>query len=157
MLEKPNWDFYCEDCLLAKAKKRINHKTSENEYDCFLELVQSDIFGPVQTPSFSNKRYFITFLDKATKDLEAMALNKRSEAFDKFQAYITKHERQSDKKLINYRTDNALEFQPIEQYCKKHGINHQKTGSYAHEQAGTAERINLVLLDKTRALLFVKV
>jgi len=59
--------FICEPCILAKAKRYINHNISSNKCTEYLELVQSDLFESTQTSSFSNKRYFITFLDKFSK------------------------------------------------------------------------------------------
>ncbi len=59
--------FICEPCILAKAKKHINHNISSNKCTEYLELVQSDLFEPTQVTSYSNKRYFFTFLDKFSK------------------------------------------------------------------------------------------
>ena len=57
----------CDECILAKATKHVNHHISENKSSEYLQLVQSDLFGSVQMTSYGNKRYFITFLDHYTK------------------------------------------------------------------------------------------
>ncbi len=145
--------FICEPCILAKAKKHINHNISSNKCTKYLELVQSDLFKPTQVANFSNKRYFITFLDKFSKWLEVECLSFKNNAFKAFERYLIKEERNSSKKLKTLRTDNGTEFFEIHNLCSKKGIKSEKTAPYAHKQAGTAERINLTLLNKIRALL----
>lgn len=56
--------FICEPCIEAKATRHINHNISSRKCTKYLELVQSDLFGSTQVASYSNKRYFITFLDQ---------------------------------------------------------------------------------------------
>jgi len=146
--------FICEPCILAKAKRHINHNISSNKCTKYLELVQSDLFEPTQTSSFSNKKYFITFLDKFSKWLEIECLSFKNDAFKAFERYLIKEERNSSKKLKTLRTDNGTEFFEIYNFCSTKGIKSEKTAPYAHEQAGAAERINLTLLNKIRALFF---
>jgi len=67
---------------------------------------------------------------------------------------LIKEERSSSKKLKTLRTNNGTEFFEIHDFCSTKGIKSEKTAPYAHEQAGAAERINLTLLNKIRALLF---
>ena len=67
---------------------------------------------------------------------------------------MTKYGRLTNKKLKYVRITNRPEVNEISKYCKENGINYQKTALYAHEQAGLGERINLILLDKIRSLLF---
>ena len=144
----------CEECILAKATKHINHEISESKTFDFLELVRSDLFGPVNNPSFGNKKYFITFLDDYTKFLVVELLNTKDQATKAWQNFVLREQRFSGKKIKIYRTDNGTEFFEISKICKENGIIHENTAPYAHEQAGGAERINLTLLNKVRAMLF---
>ena len=148
-------NYKCKECILAKSKRHPNHKISGNKPTEYLELIQSDLFGPTQVNSFSNKKYFITFLDKATKWLVAKPLNAKSDTFNAFKEWIKCEERSTGKKLINFKTDNGREYNEATVYCLNNGIIHSKTAPYAHEQAGGAERINLTLLDKIWSLLFI--
>ena len=72
-----------------------------------------------------------------------------------FCKYYTRKKRQSERKLKIFRTDNGTEYFDITKVCIQNGIEHQKTGVYAHEQAAGGERINLTLLNKIRAMLFL--
>ena len=58
----------CQDCILAKATKHINHDFSEIRHKReYLNLIRSNFFGLVQVLSFDKKRYFIIFLNEAYK------------------------------------------------------------------------------------------
>ena len=72
--------------------------------------MQSDLFDSVQVPSYSNKRYFITFIDKYSKWLEIKALTNKNNAFNAFQTYILKEERLMNIKLKNFRSDNGIKY-----------------------------------------------
>jgi len=102
--------FICEPCILAKAKRYINHNISSNKCTEYLELVQFDLFEPTQVSSYSNKRYFITFLDKFSKWLEVECLSFKNDTFKAFKRYLIKEERNSSKKLKTLQTDNGTEF-----------------------------------------------
>ena len=72
-----------------------------------------------------------------------------------FCKYYTRKERQSERKLKIFRTNNSTEYFDITKVCIKNNIEHQKIDVYAHEQAAGEERINLTLLNKIRAMLFL--
>ena len=58
----------CQECILAKATKHVNHDFKHEKRDLqYLELVRSDLFESVQVLNFDKKRYFITFLDETYK------------------------------------------------------------------------------------------
>ena len=51
----------------SKTKRHINYNISSNKCIKYLKLIQFDLFESTQVTSYSNKRYFITFLDKFSK------------------------------------------------------------------------------------------
>jgi transposase InsO family protein len=53
------------------------------------------------------------------------------------------------------RTDNGREFcgNEFEELCKKCGIARQKTTPYTPQHNGVAERMNMMLMEKTRCML----
>ena len=70
--------FVCEECIVAKATVKVNHSVSINKRTEYLQLVQSDLFDSTQELSFSNKKYFITFLDSYSKWLEVETLSSKT-------------------------------------------------------------------------------
>lgn len=53
----------CDDCLKGKQHREVFPKESTWRASKVLELVHSDICGPITSESNSKKRYFITFID----------------------------------------------------------------------------------------------
>ena len=146
----------CQKCILTKATKHINHDFKHEKRDLqYLELVRSDLFESVQVLNFNKKRYFITFLDEAYKWLKVELLNQKSDAKMTFCKYYKQEKRQFERKLKIFRIDNDTEFFDIIKVCIENDIHHQKTDVYAHEQAADKKRINLTLLNKIRAMLFL--
>ena len=72
-----------------------------------------------------------------------------------FCKYYKQEERQFERKLKIFRTDNDTEYFDIIKVCIENDILHQKIDVYAHEQAADAKRINLTLLNKIRVMLFL--
>ncbi|KAK8957035.1 hypothetical protein KSP39_PZI000307 [Platanthera zijinensis] len=64
-------------------------------------------------------------------------------------------ERQSGKKLLCIRSDNGGEYVgPFDEYCKDHGIRHEKTPPPKTPQLnGVAERMNRTLMERVRCML----
>ena len=96
-----------------------------------LQLIHSDICGPLETP-LSHAFYFLTFIDDFTHKTWVYFLKYKSETFSKFQEFKSLVENESNKKIKTLRTDNGGEFikKEFNAYLSKHGIQHQKTVSY---------------------------
>ena len=144
----------CEICIQSKqtATPSRQESTPKNE---FLELVVTDLCT-LELNSYKGHKYFITFLDFATRWLEGDLLAYKSEAFNSFESYKRKAEKQSGKGLKILKSDNGREFKndKFHSLCQREGVIHQYSAPYAHEQNGLAERINRTLMNKVRALLF---
>ena len=146
----------CQECILAKATKHINHDFKHEKRDLqYLKLVRSNLFESIQVLSFDKKRYFITFLNETYKWLKVELLNQKSNAKMTFCKYYKQEKRQFERKLKIFRIDNDTKFFDIIKVCIENDIHHQKTDVYAHEQAADKKRINLTLLNKIRAMLFL--
>jgi hypothetical protein len=52
-----------------------------------LELIYSDVWGPASTLSTSGARYYISFLDDATKFLWLFPLKLKSDAYQTFLSF----------------------------------------------------------------------
>jgi hypothetical protein len=75
-----------------------------------LELVHSDVFGPVTVPSLSGSLYYVSFIDDFSRKTWIYFLRKKSEVFEKFKEFKALVENQTDKKIKVLRTDNGGEF-----------------------------------------------
>ena len=56
-------DFYfCEHCVYGK-KNRVSFPSGAKRVNKILELVHSDVFGPVSVPSLGKSVYYVSFID----------------------------------------------------------------------------------------------
>jgi hypothetical protein len=120
-----------------------------------LELIHTDICGPISPASMSGKRFFLTFVDDTTRMSDIYFLEKKSEVMEKFLEYKNKVEKQTGSKIKRLRSDNGGEFlgKEFTTYLKSEGITHELTNVYSPEQNGIAERLNRTINDKVRCML----
>lgn len=119
-----------------------------------MDSVHSDIVGPVD-PSFSGKRYLLTFIDDFSRKVFVYFLKTKDEVPHYFEVFRALVETQTERKLKTWRTDNGLEFcnQKIQAICQQHGILHQRSVPYSASQNGLAERVGRSIIEKTRAMM----
>jgi hypothetical protein len=78
----------CSVCIKAKMAKRP-FKPSTRRSTKVLELVHSDIAGPMRTPTiFNGHRYVINFIDDYSHHTVVYTMKQKSEALTKMQQYI---------------------------------------------------------------------
>ena len=75
-----------------------------------LQLVHSDICGPMQTPSIGKSVYFFTFIDDCTRMCWIYFLKHKDEAFTYFKEFKNNVEKQSGYYLKCLRIDRGGNF-----------------------------------------------
>ena len=65
LIEKP--DSLCEGCILGKQHRESFPSEKSIRAKAPLEIVHSDVCGPMQTPSLANSHYILTFIDDFTR------------------------------------------------------------------------------------------
>ena len=133
----------------------MSFHSSNKRANKILELVHSDVFGPVSVPSLHNSVYYVSFIDYFSRNTWIYFLRNKSEVFDIFREFKVVVENQTGKKIKALRTDNGGEFckKDFEEFCKKCGIAQQKTTPYTPQQNRFAERMNRTLMEKARSML----
>ena len=71
----------CEGCILDKMQRASYPKDGSVRAERRLQLVHSDVCGPMQTTSFGNFLFFVTFLDDFTRHAWVFPLKAMSEVF----------------------------------------------------------------------------
>ena len=77
----------CEHCITGKGHRYPFPKTSTSQTARLLELVNSDVNGPMEVPSLGGSRYFITFIDDFSKWTLVYIMKRKSESFKSFQLF----------------------------------------------------------------------
>ncbi|GJV18152.1 zinc finger, CCHC-type containing protein [Tanacetum coccineum] len=95
----------CKTCMLTKiTKKPFQNVKRETKV---LELIHSDLCDLHATPSLGNKKYFVTFIDDASRFCYVYLLHTKDEALDKFKVFKTEVELQQGSLMRRFRTDRG--------------------------------------------------
>ncbi|GJU27258.1 zinc finger, CCHC-type containing protein [Tanacetum coccineum] len=95
----------CKTCMLTKiTKKPFQNVKRETKV---LELIHSDLCDLHATPSLGNKKYFVTFIDDASRFCYVYLLHTKDEALDKFKVFKTEVELQQGSQIKRFRTDRG--------------------------------------------------
>ena len=146
----------CEGCALGKATRYPFPKVSSKKTTDVLELVHSDVCGPLNIPSVGGSIYFVSFIDDYSNYVWVHMLKRKSEVLEKFVEFVAMAENHSGRTLKKVRSDNAGEYfsNEIENFCKEKGILTEPTIPYTPQQNGKAERLNRTIMDNVRASLY---
>ena len=142
----------CEGCIMGKMHRKpfkpVDHKQSTKK----LELVHSDVCGPMQVESIGGSRYFATFIDDYTHLTSVYFMKHKSEVLKKFQEFEAAVTNECGERVVKLRTDNGGEYM-CEEYLKSKGIQHELTVAYTPQQNGIAERMNRTLMESARSMM----
>ncbi|KAL0405490.1 UNVERIFIED_CONTAM: hypothetical protein Slati_3862900 [Sesamum latifolium] len=114
-----------------------------------LDLVHTDICGPLSILTRGGFSYFITFTDDHSRYGYVYLMRYKSEAFGRFKEYRFEVENQTNRKIKALRSDRGGEYLSGEfiNYLKENGILSQWTPPRTPQLNGVAERRNRTLLD----------
>jgi transposase InsO family protein len=145
----------CEACILGKQKSQP-HSGHIQPASNPGELIHMDICGPL-SPDVDGNTFFITFIDDWSKLMKVTCLKAKSDAFRAFKRF-KKHIEAGARKIRRIRSDNGGEFisKEFKTLWEEEGIEWEPTTTYSPEQNGAAERPNLTLMERVRAVRIAK-
>lgn len=144
----------CISCLEGK-QYRNPFPSKGSRAKGLLELIHSDVCGPMEVQSLGGAYYFVTFIDDFSRKVFVCPIKHRSDVFNKFKEFKTMVERQLNLTIKCLRIDNGREYLSNEftSLLTKCGIIHQSSTPYTPQQNGLAERMNRTLLERARCML----
>jgi len=147
-------DGLCEPCALGK-QHRQPFTASQHSSARPLELVHTDVCGPLPVTSLGSNTYFVTLLDDYSKLSAVQPLARKSDAAAAVQKILCQLETQSGCRTKRLRCDNGSEYAnaQLKGFCDSKGIKLETTVRYTPQQNGAAERLNRTLMDKVRPML----
>ena len=149
-------DGVCHGCALGKSKRLPFPKKSFHKTTKPLQLIHSDVCGPVHVPSLGGSRYFVTFTDDYSRYVTIDILKTKDEVIEKFEDFLNLVENQHDLKVKKFRSDGGGEYisNEFKRVCKSRGIEIDGTIPYSPQQNGVAERMNRTLMEMARSMLY---
>ncbi|KAJ0859638.1 putative RNA-directed DNA polymerase [Helianthus annuus] len=89
----------CSHCLAGK-QRRVSFKSHPpHRRNNILDLVHSDVCGPMKTRTLGGCLYFVTFIDDHSRKVWAYTLKSKDQVLDVFKQFHALVERQTEKKL----------------------------------------------------------
>ena len=152
--EKEDGRGLCETCALGRQRKEpmTGKREKVNE---LLEVVHSDVCGPMQVSTITEERFFVTFIDEKSGRIAVTILKTKSEVLGAFQAYRARAEKEAVRAIRTLRTDGGVEYTSGEfkAYLCINGIAHTISPPYTPCQNGLAERANRTLMESARCMI----
>ncbi|MCO5609606.1 hypothetical protein L7F22_063836 [Adiantum nelumboides] len=148
----------CEGCILGKMHRFAFSQDGSVRATQKLQLVHSDVCGPMRMPSVGNSLYFVTFIDDFFRFCWVYPLKAKLDVFAIFQHYVSMVENETCCKVQTLRINRGGEYMSgaFKDFLGKKGIKHQCTMPYTPQQNGVAERKNRSLMEMARCMLKAK-
>ena len=102
----------CEACLEGKQHRQPSHQPATRATEP-LELIHSDLCGPIDPTTYGRTNYYLLFTDDYTRMTHIYPLKNKSSAavLEKFREYKPEVEKQSRKVIKRLRTDGGGEYE----------------------------------------------
>jgi hypothetical protein len=145
----------CDACMEGKQHRQPSHQPATRAVQP-LELIHSDLCGPIDPTSFGGAMYFILFIDDGTRYTYIYLLKRKTSnsVLERFQEYKAEVEKQLGRNIKRLRTDGGGEYENwMGNYLKGSGIIHETTAPYSPDQNGVAERANRTILERVKSII----
>lgn len=142
----------CEICLEGKMTN-VKSKTPRVRSEAPLQLIHTDLAGPITPDSKDRFKYAIAFTDDFSGMSFVYFLKQKSEALKAAQRFLADVSPYGKVKCI--RSDNGTEFtsNAFKSLMRERGIKHEMSAPYSPHQNGTAERNWRTVFEMGRCLL----
>src|SRR5215216_1578030 len=144
----------CEPCLMGKMTRTPFSGTMERATD-LLEIIHTDVCGPMCIDARGGYRYFLTFTDDLSRYGYIYLMKHKSETFEKLKEFQSEVENHRNKKIKILRSDRGGEYLSYEfgLHLKQCGIVSQLTPPGTPRRNGVSEHRNCTLLDMVRSMM----
>ena len=102
-------DHNCQGCILGKSVRSVIPKSVDSRSSKLLELVHTDVLGPLEIPSVGGSRYLITFIDDYSRWTVEYAMKSKSDALSCFQRYKAMAEKHTSQKVQKVTVPGSTE------------------------------------------------
>ena len=131
--------------------------SSESRSEGVLDLIHSDLCGPMSSVSLTGYEYYVIFIDDYSRKtwIYFLRSKKSEEVLKRFQEFKALVENQTGRRIRVLRSDNGGEYtsKEFDEFCIQEGIKRQLTVPYTPQQNGVAERKNRSIVGAARAML----
>jgi hypothetical protein len=144
----------CRGCALGKNVKRF-FLSSESGSKEILDLIHSDVCGPMIVASLNGYLYYVLFIDDHCQKTWIYFLKTKDGVLARFQEFKTQVENLTERKIKVQRSDNGVQYtsKDFSDLCIEAGIKREYTVPYNPQQNGVVERKNRTIIEATKAMI----
>lgn len=115
---------FCETCVYGKHAKSPFPRNKRPRSHRILELIHTDVCGPMSQPAWNGSWYFVSFVDDYSRASKIYCIEHKSDVLEKFIEYIVMVEAQHGVKVAKLRSDKGGEYisNEYKDFCKRKGI-----------------------------------
>ncbi len=145
----------CDSCVKGKQARAPFPKGQAKRATEILQIVHTDVCGPMKTKSAGGSSYFVTFIHGKSRLTAIYFMKTKDKVFDKFLEYKAMVTNRTGKKIKALHSDNGGEYlsKTFSDYLMKKGIKRQLLVPRTPEQNGVAERANRTIQETARSML----
>ncbi|WIA41017.1 hypothetical protein OEZ86_004655 [Tetradesmus obliquus] len=145
----------CDPCTLGKQKRLPFTGTFSGRTSKLLELVHTDICGPITPISVGGSNYFISFIDDYSGYAEVKLLDSKQALAPLIEEVLTRWMMRTGYAIVRVRSDGGMEYlsHATKRFYKANGITQERSMPYAQQQNGVAESFNRTIMAKVRPML----
>jgi transposase InsO family protein len=139
---------------MGKMTRTLFSVSIERAID-LLEIIHTDVCGPMSVPARGGYHYFVTFTNDLSRYGYIYLMKHKSEMFEKFKEFQSEVENHRNRKIKFLRSNRGGEYLSYEfgTYMRECGIVSQLTPAGTPQRNGVSERCNRTLLDMVRSMM----
>jgi 5'-3' exoribonuclease 2 len=99
--------YFCEHCVYGRQKRVRFLRVRKEKKNERLDLVHTDVWGPAQVSSLGGSRYYVTFIDDATRKTWVYCIRQKYDVFDTFKKWKALVDNETGKMLKCLKLDNG--------------------------------------------------
>ena len=144
----------CEGCIAGKEKRRT-FKLSGRRASHPLEIIHSDLAGPMETTSIGGNQFFVIFVDDHTRHTWVASMKTKDQTLEIFKVFAAMIQKRTGRDIRVFRSDRGGEFMSADfsKFLEESGISREMSAPRTPQQNGLAERMMRTLVGSARAML----
>jgi transposase InsO family protein len=127
----------------------------DNRFEGILDLIHSDVCGPMIVASMDGYLYYVLFIDDHSQKTWIYFLKTKDGVLARFQEFKAQVENLTKRRIKVLRSDNGGEYssRDFSDFCIEAGIKREYTVPYNPQQNGIAERKNKTIIEATKVMI----
>jgi transposase InsO family protein len=146
---------FCDGCAIGKQHRTPFPRATTFRVERQLELVYTDLCGPITPPTDGSKKYFLLVVDDFSRYMWLELIRSKDETLRFFKKVNALAVNERGSRLLAFRSDRGGEFNSADftSFCKENDIRLLTTSMYTPQQNGVVERQNQMVVEMAHCLL----